>query len=321
MQPKVSIIIPVFNSSAFLKKSLEGVLQQTYNNIEIIIVDDESSDDSFIIAKKFESATCIVIKQKNSGAAVARNTGLHYASGMYIQFLDADDYLSADKIEKQVVALSGRINEIAVCSYVSFENDDEIAGLTAVDQSSFIYSSVNPSDFLINLLGFNSAGSNFIQTNCWLVPRSIINQSGPWRNYRCPDDDGEFFSRVILASEGIVYVPDILNFYRRQNSEHKLSSNSNKKYLQNTLLTIDLKYQYLKPFHNSYKLNMAFAKQYLDFAVYNYPSNTLLSNIAFKKYKRLNHKVDLPLLGGKCIELSKSIFGWRIIRLLKHYFI
>lgn len=321
MLPKVSIIIPVFNCSTFLKKSLQEVMKQTYLNIEIIVIDDESSDDSFLIAKKFESDTCKVFKQKNAGAAVARNTGLKYASGTYIQFLDADDFLSADKIEKQISALSGRINVIAVCSYASFLNDDEINGLKSFDQSSFIYSSDSSSDFLINLLGANGTSSNFIQTNCWLVPRAIIDKSGPWRNYKCPDDDGEFFSRVILASEGIVYVPNILNFYRRKNSIDKLSSNLNNKYVQNTLLTIDLKYQYLVAKHNSLNLNKVFARQYLDFAVYNYPLNKLFSNIALKRYSKFKQRVDLPLLGGKWIEMAKTIFGWRIIRLLKHYFI
>lgn len=319
MFPKVSIIIPVYNSSAFLKRTLEGVMQQTYVNKEIIIVDDASSDDSFRIAKKFESANCKVIQQRNSGAAVARNTGLQYATGTYIQFLDADDYLSSDKIEKQVAALAGRIDEIAVCSYVSFVNDEEIAGLKATDQSAFIYSTVSPLDFLINLLGGNGTGSNFIQTNCWLVPRAIIEKSGLWRNYRCPDDDGEFFTRVLLASEGVVYVPNILNYYRRQNNKHKLSTNSNNKYVQNTLLTIDLKYKYLKAKNSSAELERAFAKQYLDFAVYNYPQNTLYSNIAFKRYELFNQKVDLPLLGGKWIEMTKRVFNWRLTRLLKHY--
>jgi len=309
----------VFNCSVFLNKAINEVMRQTYSNIELIIVDDQSTDDSFLIANKFVSDTCKVIQQKNAGAAVARNTGLKFASGTYIQFLDADDYISADKIEKQVEALADRINVIAVCNYASFINDGEIKGLKSVDQSSFIYSSNNPSDFLINLLGANGKESNFIQTNCWLIPRAIIDKSGPWRNYRCPDDDGEFFSRVILSSEKIIYVPDILNFYRRQNNDYKLSSNSSKKYVQNTLLSIDLKFKYLKSIHSSSKLNMAFAKQYFDFAVYNYPSNILFSKIAFRKYKQLNQKVVLPLLGGKCVEMFIKIFGWRFVRLLKYY--
>jgi hypothetical protein len=91
--------------------------------------------------------------------------------------------------------------------------------------------------------------------------------------------------------------------------------------VQNTLLTIDLKYQYLVAKHNSLNLNKAFARQYLDFAVYNYPLNKLFSNIALKRYSKFKQHVDLPLLGGKWIEMAKWIFGWRIIRLFKHYFL
>ena len=316
---KVSIIMPVYNAATFLVGSIESILKQTYPNIELIIIDDSSTDESFAIAKSFEGASVKVLKQKNAGAAVARNTGLGVATGTYIQFLDVDDYLTIDKIEKQMAELAGRINVIAVCNYASFINDDEIEGLKADDQSSFIYSSDCPSDFLINLLGGYGNDSNFIQTNCWLTPRAIIDKSGFWRNYRCPDDDGEFFSRVILNCEGIIYVPLILNFYRRQNNDFKLSTNSTKKYVQNTLLTIDLKYQFLQLKHSSLALERAFAKQYLDYAIFNYPLYTIFSKISLKRYIQFNQKVELPILGGKFIEFVKLIFGWRFVRLLKYY--
>lgn len=315
----VSIIIPVYNCEKYLKKCLESVLQQTYAKKEIIVVDDGSADHSFAIAKSFESQGIITVQQNNAGASVARNTGLSVAKGDYIQFLDVDDYLSPDKIEKQVAALNGQQNKVAVCNYISFVNDDELdKEINLEDQSHFIYSSDHPAEFLINLLG-GKGESNFIQTNCWLVPRAILDKAGGWRNYRCPDDDGEFFARVLLASDGIVYVPGALNYYRRDKRVHKLSSNSNQKFIQNTLLTIDLKYHYLKGIINSKKLKKAFAKQYLDFAIYNYPQHKKLSCIAFKRYKRMNESAELPLLGGKIIESIKTIFGWKAARVIKFY--
>jgi len=320
LQPLVSIIIPVYNSSAFIKKSVENLLQQTYQAIEIIVIDDGSTDDSFQIAKSFESGKIKVITQANSGAAVARNTGLAAATGDYIQFMDVDDFLSPYKIEKQIEALQQNPGCVAVCNYISFVNDDELKEkISSEDQSHFIYSSGQPAEFLIDLLGAKGE-SNFIQTNCWLVPGDIIGRSGGWRNYRCPDDDGEFFSRVLLASKGIVYVPEIMNYYRRDKRVGKLSANSNKKYIQNTLLTIDLKYQYLSQKAGQEKLRKAFAKQYLDFAVYNYPQHTKLSLIAIKRFKEMNKKAELPLLGGRVIETIKSILGWKVVRLIKFYF-
>lgn len=73
MQPKVSIIIPVYNAERYVSKCLECIINQSYKNIEIIVVDDFSNDNSYSIAKSFESATCKVLQQKNAGAAVARN--------------------------------------------------------------------------------------------------------------------------------------------------------------------------------------------------------------------------------------------------------
>jgi len=317
--PLVSIIIPIYNCERFLRRALEGVLQQTYPNLEIIVVDDESSDNSYSIAKQFETRAVKVFRQKNAGAAVARNTGLKNANGAYIQFLDADDYLSPGKIEEQMKALDGQQDKVAVCNYTSFLNDEELLQQRPlVDQSAFIFSSDNPAGFLVNLWGGNNGKSNFIQTNCWLIPRTLIDEAGGWRPYRCPDDDGEFFARVLLASKGIIYVPGVMNYYRRENTEHKLSSNPKNKYVQNTLLTIDLKYKYLKEKYNDEKLDKAFAKQYLDFAVHQYPQKKILSQLAMRKYLKIGQRAILPLLGGRTIEIIKKLFGWRVARIIKY---
>lgn len=320
MFKKVSIIIPVYNAAAFIKKSINALLKQTYPSIEIIIIDDSSTDDSFAIAKELESDIVKVLQQPNAGAAIARNTGLAAATGDYIQFMDVDDFLSPDKIEKQVAALAQKPDCLAICNYINFVKDEELQGnLAAEDQSRFIYSSDNPARFLLDLLGAKGE-SNFIQTNCWLIPRQLITKAGDWRAYRCPDDDGEFFSRVILASAGIVHVPGIFNYYRRDKRANKLSSHPGNKYLQNVLLTIDLKYGYLKNRVNEPALQKAFAKQYLDFAIYNYPQCKKLSAIAYRRFKQMKAKAELPLLGGRIIEAIKNILGWRIARLIKYYF-
>ncbi|QCR22167.1 glycosyltransferase family 2 protein [Pontibacter sp. SGAir0037] len=319
MLPKVSIIIPIYNGETFISNAITALLKQTYQNTEIIIVDDSSVDASYESAKKFESPKVKVFKQKNAGAGVARNTGLVHATGEYIQFMDVDDFLSEDKIERQIKALKGQENKVAVCNYISFLDESEILGKpTPGDQSHFIYSSDSPVDFLINLWG-GYGNPNFIQTNSWLTPRKIIDKAGEWRNYRCPDDDGEFFARVLLASEGVVYVPGVYNYYRRLVADGSLSNNTNKKHLQNTLLTIDLKHHYLHQHVENSALNMAMATQYLNFAVSTYPRNKLLSQIAYKRYKSLGVKVLPPKLGGELVEVAKNLFGWKAARILKFY--
>jgi glycosyltransferase involved in cell wall biosynthesis len=102
MAELVSILIPSYNSEKWVSATIESALSQTWAKKEIVIVDDGSTDKSLQIAKKYESKLVKVITQKNGGAAVARNKALEYAQGDYIQWLDADDLLAPDKIEKQL---------------------------------------------------------------------------------------------------------------------------------------------------------------------------------------------------------------------------
>lgn len=314
----VSIIIPVHNAASLLKETIDSAVNQTYPYKEVIVVDDGSSDNSFALATCYQSSQVKVVRQENSGAAVARNTGLRIAKGELIQFLDAGDLLSPDKIEKQALALEKAPNKLAVCNFIKFERSEELQTTDDPEQSKFIFTSNQPLDFLLNLWGANGT-SNFIQTNCWLVPRTLIEKGGGWRAYRCPDDDGEFFTRMILASDGIIYVPGIYNYYRMAAGANQLSSNRNHKYLMNTLLTIDLKYAYLLQNGNHPGIKKAMAKQYLDFAVYQYPSQPLLAEIAFRRYKQTGIEAALPIIGGIFFEMIKNIFGWKTARWIRHY--
>ncbi|MBS4065362.1 MAG: glycosyltransferase family 2 protein [Chitinophagaceae bacterium] len=315
----VSVIIPVYNAGAALHRTMRSVLEQTYPQLEIILVDDGSKDDSYSIAKEYEKRNVIVLQQQNAGAAAARNTGIQRSTGSYIQFLDAGDMLSVSKIEEQVKALSSSTSTLAVCNYVQFTNEEEINDPIYTDQSSFIYSTDNTQEFLIKLWG-GEGSLNFIQTNSWLVPRALIEKAGMWRNYRCPDDDGEFFARVILASDGIVYTPGVTNYYHiTPGGVNQLSKSKNRKYLQNTLLTIDLKHQYLLNKGNHPLINKAMAAQYLRFAVDLFPAQKKLSAIAYKRYKSLKEQASLPVLGGSFIEIVKKVFGWRAARYVRYY--
>ena len=100
-EPKVSIIIPTYNQSQYLEEAMESVLNQTYQNIEIIIVDDGSTDNTSEVVKSFDNKI-IYIPQKNKGASSARNAGIKKAQGQYVAFLDSDDMWIKNKLEKQI---------------------------------------------------------------------------------------------------------------------------------------------------------------------------------------------------------------------------
>ena len=103
--PKLSVIIPIYNTEKYLRKCLDSVCNQTYKDLEIICVNDCSPDDSLKICKEYatkDSRIKIINREKNGGLSVARNSGLDNASGEYIYFIDSDDYIDLDYIEKMV---------------------------------------------------------------------------------------------------------------------------------------------------------------------------------------------------------------------------
>ncbi len=99
-KPLISVVIPVYNVESYLRRCLDTVLAQTYQNIEIIIVDDGSTDSSGRICREYASkdSRIVVIRQENGGLSSARNTGIHYAHGRFITFIDSDDTVQKDMI-------------------------------------------------------------------------------------------------------------------------------------------------------------------------------------------------------------------------------
>lgn len=99
MNELVSVIVPVYNAEKTIKRCIESILTQNYKNLEIILVNDGSKDLSMTICQKFDDTRIKLINQRNQGVSQARNTGLHYANGNYICFVDSDDYLDKNHIK------------------------------------------------------------------------------------------------------------------------------------------------------------------------------------------------------------------------------
>ncbi len=120
MQPLVSIIVPIYNLSQYLQRGLDSLLQQTYTNLEIILIDDASHDDSaqMIAAAAAEDDRIVPIYQpENRGVSAARNAGLAVASGTYIAFMDGDDWVEPGFIETLVRALIAGKHDLVVSPF------------------------------------------------------------------------------------------------------------------------------------------------------------------------------------------------------------
>jgi glycosyltransferase involved in cell wall biosynthesis len=314
--PLVSVIIPAFNAGKYIRETLDAVINQTWPSLEVFVIDDGSKDDTVAIARTYHSDHLKVIEQKNSGACVARNKGLSMSQGKYIQYLDADDVLSRDKIEAQVEILEKNPGYLAVSPTVHFMNGEDYMQMNPREESFWIHDTDDPADFLIRLYG-GDGERWMVQTSAWLTPKTITDAIGPWNEKLLLDQDGEYFARAVLASKGIRITGGI-NYYRRFTLGGNISAKADKiENLRSALLALNLKAQYLGNLTRSDRYLQAISTLYQEIAINAYPQFPELVAECEGEVRKTGKKPDIPVLGGRMIELTKYFFGWKVAKLLR----
>src|SRR5260370_251540 len=208
MKSVVSILIPSYNAEQWIVDAVQSAIAQTWTRKEIIVVNDGSTDRTADVAQRFASKEVAVVSTRNQGAAAARNYALSLSQGEYIQWLDADDLLISDKIERQLAALHDVDGSLILLSssWAPF--------YYRTQRASFVRTSLcqdlSPVEWLLRKMGDNL----HMQTATWLTSRELAEAAGPWDTRLLSDDDGEYFCRVLLASEGTRFVPEAGVFYR-----------------------------------------------------------------------------------------------------------
>lgn len=128
MDEKISIIVPVYNVEKYLAECIESIINQTYKNIEILLIDDGSNDESLKICNYYseKDSRIIVIHKENEGLSATRNLGVEKAIGEYITFIDSDDMISLDYIETLYNSIKLHNSDIAVARFCRFKNKEDI---------------------------------------------------------------------------------------------------------------------------------------------------------------------------------------------------
>jgi len=198
--PLVSILIPLFNEEKLIGKTIESCLQQTYKNLEVIIVDDHSTDQSFEIAKKYESHCVHVFSNPSKGACSARNYAFSKSEGEYVKFHDADDYCSPNLIECQMTRLLNDGDESTIVYSplrICVPPDS-----TEIDKHH-VSDDYSPSmEYVIAL--WRIYGINW-HSLLYLFPRSIVEKSGGWNNNYPIYEDAEFIINALKHSSKIIF--------------------------------------------------------------------------------------------------------------------
>jgi len=309
--PLVSVIIPLYNAEQFIIETIDSVLNQTYQNIEIIIVDDGSVDQSLERVKALTNHQIRWFKQMNKGASAARNYGLKEAKGDYIQFLDADDLLAPDKIEKQITQLQNSVNAVAYCSTVYFpDGADHLSFAPNSDEGSFMGYSKEPVKFMINLWGGYTGKGSMIAVQAWLTPKILIDKVGGWNEQLSLDDDGEFFARIVLNANQVIYT-DTFCYYRKFEDRQSLSRIKNEKAYESLYQSIHVKKQTLLEKTNDLHAQYAIYRLYTDFAMQTYLKYPTLYKKACTQIPKVSYPFKVEFGGKKITQIVNRYLGWK----------
>jgi glycosyltransferase involved in cell wall biosynthesis len=300
LKPLVSILIPAFNAEAWIADTLRSAIAQTWERKEIIVVDDGSTDHTLAVATSFERQGVRVFTQPNAGAAAARNEAYRQSRGDYIQWLDADDLLAPDKISLQLSTQRGS-RSLLSSEWGEF--------LYRYDHARFVPSALwcdlSPTEWLVRKLAYNA----HMQTATWLVSRELTDAAGSWNTQLSVDDDGEYFCRVLMASDSVCFVPGATVYYRASgNASLSYIGHSEKKiraHWQSMLLHID----YTRSLEDSDSVRGACVKYLNNWLIHFYPEYPEIVSEAEQLAVSLGGLLEAPPLSWKYAWV-KALFGW-----------
>jgi len=307
VNPLVSILIPAYNAEEWIVATLESALAQTWPRKEIIVVDDGSRDSTVSVAQRFASNEVKVISQKNQGAAAARNTAFSHCRGDYVQWLDADDLLAPDKIAKQVRAMGSAQGKRTLLS--SAWGRFFYRSAHARFSPSSLWCDLSPTEWLLRKLEHNA----FMQTGTWLVSRELTEAAGPWDTRLLGDDDGEYFCRVLLASDGVRFVPEAKLFYRIVGSNRLSHIGRSAKRMDAHLVSMKLHIGYLRKLEDSERVRSACLKYLQRWLIYFYPERPDIVEQVKKLASDVGGELKTPRLPWKYAWIQKA-FGWSLAK-------
>ena len=228
---KLSVIIPVYNCELQINRCIESIINQTYKNIEIIIVDDGSKDQSGKLCdqSKENDNRIIVIHQKNCGVSEARNTGLKVCSGDLITFVDADDYLIDRNIYEKAITKLNTENVDLVGWLWQYEKNNALV-VSKENIHDVKYGINNRDEFLSLLYKGNYPNGLVVSVYNKIYRRDIIN--GETFKYKIYEDD-DWSIRVLLKNKNIYLIDDFGYVYTENTDSltHQKFTSKNFKFL------------------------------------------------------------------------------------------
>ena len=298
MKPLVSILIPAYNSAPWIAETIQSVLNQTWAAKElIVVVDDGSRDQTLAVARQFAAPNVSVVSRPHQGVAAARNEAYDLCQGEYIQWLDADDLLAPDKIARQMAVAETIASKRTLLSspwaYFNYRT------AKARFEPSALWYDLAPGEWLLRKMGDNL----HMQPGTWLVRREIIEAAGRWDERVVVDEDGEYFCRLVLASDGIRFVPDARVFYRLSGSGSSVQRTLFK--APERWASFQLQLAHLRSLGDTGRVRQACVNFLQNWLVYFYPENPEIIREAEALAASLGGRLVMPRLRWKYAWMEK----------------
>lgn len=204
----ISVIIPLYNKENFISNALESLLQQTYSNFELIIVNDGSTDDSLQKVNQFDDGRIVVITINNSGVSVARNTGIKAAKYKWIAFLDADDWWEPTFLEEMVKAINRYDNNRIFAS----GRNRVFKNVTERYENEYL-----PGEGKTESINYFKVISNYlppVNSSNVVLDKSLFNEFGYFKEGQEKYEDHDLWMRICVKHL-VVFVNKPLSFYRK----------------------------------------------------------------------------------------------------------
>ncbi len=207
----ISVIVPIYNKEQSLSTCVQSILNQSYNNIEIILVDDGSKDNSLIVCKKFEGLDqrIKVIHKENGGVSSARNIGLQYAKGDFITFVDADDWIEKNMIEELLQAITRYDADIAG-SYFIHDSAEDVQK-TTIDSIFKTTTVIHKNEVCSEIAKIYDRKIGWENCSKLFSKRSLNGVS--YDEAITNGEDWLFFCKCVVNIEKMVYIPKFYYHY------------------------------------------------------------------------------------------------------------
>jgi len=299
--------MPCYNAGPYVGAAIASILGQTWQNLEVIVVDDGSTDESLEAIGRFSSdARLRVIEQDNRGQCAAANRALQEARGAFIKFVDADDVLSSEFIEHQMTRLAGRRDAVASAEWGRFHQDD--LGTFRKNPQS-VWRDMKATDWLVEAW---MDARPMMQCALWLIPREVLDRCGGWDERLSLINDFEFFARVLCHAEDVLFTPGAVLHYR-SGVAGSLSGRRSRAAVESAYHALLAGTGHLLARRSDPAARRACANLLQDFDHTYYPDHPDLRRTMRDRVRELGGS-DLPPDGPPRFQALRRLVGWKLAR-------